>query len=147
MTINGTTGFVGIGTAAPTQKLEVETGNIHVFTPTNAYMLGSQNILWHKGEIRNLFVGVNAGTNTAGATAFQNTFVGSGAGFANTTGQRNTFLGANAGESISTASFNTFIGTEAGKILVSGDHNTFVGEQAGDKQISGKNNTKQHICD
>jgi hypothetical protein len=50
MRIDGTTGFVGIGTTAPTQRLEVDGGNINLFTTTNAYMLGSQNILWHKGQ-------------------------------------------------------------------------------------------------
>lgn len=59
MVISGTTGFVGVGTtAAPSQKFEVEAGNINLFTSTNAYMLGSQNILWHKGNARNIFVGV-----------------------------------------------------------------------------------------
>lgn len=145
MVLNGTTGatsgFLGLGTATPTQKLEVDAGNINVATPTNAYMLGSQNILWHKGEVRNLFVGVNAGLNNAGATAFQNTYIGNNAGAANTTGQRNTAVGANAGQSIATGNFNTFIGTEAGRSLTAGNHNTFVGEQAGDLQISGTNNS------
>lgn len=141
MTILNTTGFVGLGTATPTQKLEVDAGNINVATPTNAYMLGGQNFLWHKGDVRNLFIGVNAGLNTAGVTAFQNTYIGNNAGAANTTGQRNTAVGANAGQSIATANFNTFIGTEAGRSLLTGNHNTFVGEQAGDNQVSGTDNS------
>ena len=104
-------------------------------------MIGGNNILWHKGEVTNLFVGVNAGLNTAGATAFQNTYIGNNAGAANTTGQRNTAVGANAGQSIATANFNTFIGTEAGRSLLAGNHNTFVGEQAGDNQVTGTDNS------
>lgn len=141
MTIKNTTGFVGIGTISPTQKLEVENGNINIFTNTNAFMLGSQNILWHKGEIRSIFVGVNAGASTTGVTAFQNTFVGHNAGTSNISGQRNTFVGASAGESIAAGNFNVFIGTEAGKMLMAGNHNTFVGEQCGDRQITGTNNS------
>lgn len=95
MVLNGTSGatsgFLGLGTATPTQRLEVNAGNINIATNTNAYMLGSQNMLWHRGEIRNIFVGVNAGANTTGALAFENTFVGFRAGFSNVTGQRNTF--------------------------------------------------------
>lgn len=60
MTIMNTTGFVGIGAAAPSQRLEIDAGNINIFTNTNAYMLGSQNILWHKGNPRNIFVGVGS---------------------------------------------------------------------------------------
>ena len=151
MTILNTTGFVGIGGGFlnPLHLVDVRNGNINIGQGTGAniagspqsYMIGGQNILWHNGEVRNLFVGVAAGANTAGALAFENTFIGSRAGFSNTTGQRNTFMGANAGENATTGRFNTFIGTEAGRFFIIGDHNTFVGEQAGDRQLSGTNNS------
>ena len=148
---NGNTG-VGVGFLNPLHLVDVRDGNINigqgiagnVAASPQSYMIGGNNILWHKGEVRNLFVGVNAGANTgtgpSGALAVQNTYIGFNAGAANTSGQRNTAIGANAGQSIATGNFNTFIGTEAGRSLVTGSHNTFVGEQAGDNQVSGTEN-------
>ena len=145
---NGNTG-IGVGFLNPLHLVDVRNGNINIGQGTGAnvagspqaYMIGGNNILWHNGEVRNLFVGVAAGANTTSALAFENTFIGSRAGFANTTGQRNTFMGANAGENATTGNFNTFIGTEAGRFFTTGNHNTFVGEQAGDRQLSGTNNS------
>ncbi len=99
MTIQGTTGFVGINTAGPSQLLTVQSGNINVTNgpQNNGYMIGDVMTMWRgqNGLVTNIFVGSNAGAaNTTGAN---NTFVGNNAGINNTVAVRNTFVGNNSG--------------------------------------------------
>ena len=70
MTILGTTGFVGVGNnfTTPLNLVDVRDGNINIgqgiagniAASPQSYMIGGQNILWHKGDVRNLFVGVGS---------------------------------------------------------------------------------------
>lgn len=70
MRIDATTGFVGVGNnfTTPLNLVDVRDGNINigqgiagnVAASQQSYMIGGNNILWHKGEVRNLFVGVGS---------------------------------------------------------------------------------------
>jgi hypothetical protein len=70
MTISGTTGFVGVGNnfTTPLNLVDVRDGNINigqgiagnVAASPQSYMIGGQNILWHKGNPRNIFAGVGS---------------------------------------------------------------------------------------
>jgi trimeric autotransporter adhesin len=111
MVILGSNGFVGIGTPTPNNLLDVDGGDIDVNTNTKSYMIGDRQVLWHKGNTTNLFVGV-------------------GAGIGLTSGNSNTFMGNNAGGSIATANQNTMVGCEAGP-NAGGTKNTFMGYRAG----------------
>ncbi|MEY2830208.1 MAG: hypothetical protein RIQ33_2066 [Bacteroidota bacterium] len=133
--LTSSSGDVGIGTAAPSQLLEVSGGNIHLFTPNTAYMLGSNNILWHNGTTSNIFVGVNAGNSnlTLGTRRF--TLIGNEAGFKQTSSAHDvTAIGYQAGYGNIIPSINaggTFIGSQSGFAITSGDFNTFVGTLSG----------------
>ena len=156
-----TTGFVGIGTiSSPTEKLEVESGNINLFTNTNSLMLGSKPILWHKGNALNLFVGIGAGAGHSGG-ASNNSYFGSNAGFigngATTFNKNNTFLGSQAGynndggENVFVGYRSAFgitgintngltaVGTYAGETGTQNGETVFVGYEAGRYTLSTSN--------
>jgi hypothetical protein len=162
MTINGTTGFVGIGpnSLAPTFQLGVD-NNININTNTYAnntnntlgYRINGIKILNNPGQF-NLFVGENAGLNnqfntitspgSAQAPCNFNTFLGHNAGRNNTTGFENTYVGEGAGQSNSTGEHNTFVGRAAGLFNTTGSFNTFLGAHSGQSTPAGgtgSNNT------
>lgn len=146
MTIQGQTGatlgFIGIGTSftAPLHLLDVRNGDINTGNGTAAspqgYMIGSNYVLWHNGNIANINVGVGAGlTNTAA----NGTFVGNDAGRNNTiTGTNATFIGKNAGRN-NTGPDNTFIGLNSGQVTT-GNADVFIGNNAGLSNTSGSTN-------
>jgi hypothetical protein len=116
----GTNGFVGIGTITPLQKLDVSNGNITLSTINKAYMIDGSQVLWHKGDVSNIFVGVGAGANNVAGQGLNNTFVGNNAGLNNVgsnispaTGQYNTAVGNNALKANQDGAFNVAIGTSA----------------------------------
>ena len=111
MIILGTNGFVGIGTPTPNNLLDVDGGDIDVNTSTRSYMIADKPVLWHKGNVTNILVGV-------------------GAGLALGSGNANTFVGNNAGGTIASANQNTMVGFEAGP-NAGGNKNTFMGYHAG----------------
>jgi len=103
----GAPGNVGIGTASPSAKLDVN----GVVNTASVYKIGGSTVLSISGT-NNMFAGVRAGaSNTTGC---DNTFSGYKAGRSNTTGSWNTFLGTDAGRSNKTGSGNVFIGNAAG---------------------------------
>lgn len=102
-----TSGNIGVGTTVPTHKLDV-TGNINTSTE---YRLGGQAVLRSSAASANLFVGVNAGLNTAGLVG-GNAFFGTNAGL-NTAASSNAFFGTSAGDTNVSGTFNTIIGTGA----------------------------------
>ncbi len=65
-----TTGFVGVGNnfTTPLNLVDVRDGNINIgqgiagniAASPQSYMIGGQNILWHKGNPRNIFSGVGS---------------------------------------------------------------------------------------
>ncbi|MBC7865731.1 MAG: hypothetical protein IAF38_22350, partial [Bacteroidia bacterium] len=105
-----TYGFFGINDPLPNQRLTVTGGNINARTVTNGYMINSQFVLWHNGNVNNIFVGQFAGLTS--------------------TGTANTFTGFNSGR-VSTGSSNTFSGFNAGRFNSDGNDNTYMGRQAG----------------
>jgi hypothetical protein len=140
---------VGIGTASPTAKLDVN-GDINT---SSFYEIGGSRMLSNPGT-DNIFVGVGAGSNNTGTKntflgAFAgswygsgsgNTFLGNAAGMYNTSGGNNTFVGVDAGK-MSTGSENVFIGTSAGVWNTTGNFNTYLGSGAGLYNSKGVNNT------
>jgi hypothetical protein len=158
-------GNVGIGTALPSAKLDVD-GDINA---DSLYKIGGSTVLSTKGT-RNVMVGAEAGANNAGAyNAFtgyragyhndanygtflgysagynnegnENTFVGYWAGYFNSTGIENTFIGKDAGRNNNTGYANTCVGEGAGYSSTTGHYNTFIGRGAGGDNTSGNNNT------
>lgn len=130
---------VGVNTITPNDMLDVEGGDIDVNTGTRGYKIGNNYVLWHKGEIKNIYVGVGAGANASSGT--ENTYVGNNAGENHAAGLRNTYVGFAAGQANTSGNFNTFIGGQAGLNFQSGNANTFVGEHSGYLQVSGSNNS------
>ena len=142
MTILGTNGFVGIGITAPNNLLDVNGGDIDVNTPARGYMIGDQFVLRHKGDVNNIFVGVNAGFfNTTGT---RNTFLGNASGFANDGASYNTFLGYRSGlTNTGVGGFgfqNSFIGSQSGMSNTTGYKNTFIGYNSGFSNKDGRDN-------
>jgi hypothetical protein len=165
MTILGNTnpGFVGIGIATPSFKLDVD-GDINMPGWSTAYRINGSSVLRHgfvggtpnclyvgvgAGALgsanwpANTFVGYNAGklANTASGSYGYNTFIGYSAGANNLDGNENTFVGANAGESNTVGNYNTFLGIESGQTNTLGNDNTFLGHYTGLFNQSCSNNT------
>jgi hypothetical protein len=146
-------GFIGIGTSAPVQKLDI-IGQVNIPTDS-AYMINNRPALSTKG-VANLLLGFNAGTqnglgmhnvfagfnsgmvNNVGS---QNTFVGSETGVSNLDGMLNTFMGRRAGFSNISGTENTYIGCYAGQSTTNGFHNSFFGVTTGNSTTTGEENT------
>jgi len=150
VTIKNGTGAVGIGTAAPTENLDVA-GSINL---TGSLKIGGDEVLsvGSGGETRlgigvghstgaggNTFIGYESGLNTD--TGNGNTFVGSGAGRGNTTAIANTFVGVAAGANNKTGFSNAFFGQMAGVATDGAGQNVFVGGQCGFRNTTGSLNT------
>lgn len=150
------TGNVGIGIAAPTQKLHVA-GNVNITTgdlmfsdvrylraPFGQNTLvginaGQALISTNSNHIWDTFVGFNAGQS---ATGWENTVVGGNAGSAASfSGIKNTFVGNNAGAWTTSGEHNVYIGRDTGYGNAAGVRNTFVGPNAGGLTSTGSYNT------
>jgi hypothetical protein len=141
MIIRNISGFVGIGTgfSNPNNLLDVNGGDIDVNTSNRSYMIADQSILWHKGIITDIFVGVGA-NGLPGSGGSQNTVMGNNAGF-NNVGINNVYLGYRAGFPCTGGVSNTFLGSNSGGNNAPGaDENVFVGWQTGMNNI-GVHNT------
>lgn len=128
--LQDTGGKVGVGTASPTETLDVN-GNARI-----RGVLKVDNLLTLLGNYQNIFLGSYSGTNTT--TGSYNTLMGFNSGFYNTTGYHNVFLGMESGYWNTTGTGNTFLGNYAGGINATGSHNTAVGNSAGN--TNGSNN-------
>ena len=148
-----TNGNVGIGTAAPAQKLHVAgdvavdgaiisgsgTGGSLSAGQVNAvsqFNIDGARILAAPGTA-NLIAGAGAGA--ALTTGQQNAFFGFEAGAANTAATRNSFFGSGAGR-VTTGGSNSFFGGSAGVSNTTGASNVFVGTAAGNGNTTGSNN-------
>jgi len=124
---NGLGGNIGIGTATPTEKLEVN-GAIKIGnnTTSNAGTIryNSGKFAGHNGNWVN-FIQSNKYYEDA-----NNLFIGNRTA---DTGNNNTFIGVNAGLNHSSANENVFIGTDAGVDNTSGRNHVIIGSQAGKK--------------
>jgi hypothetical protein len=147
-------GYVGIGTAIPTRRLNV-VDDIDLTPgtfPNSGYRWNDQIILKTDQVGNNIFVGLGAGNTN---TSTSNTYVGVNAGnLNNSMGGGNTFIGWNAngtgnsdesvyvgsraGE-INTSNLNCFVGNTAGS-MATGGSNTFLGSSSG-RANSGELNT------
>jgi hypothetical protein len=151
-----TTGGGSIGdTTSTANGLKVFGGDINLDSPSKAYMIDGNKVVWHNDDIHNIFVGVSAGTAITSGT--YNAFTGYLSGNGNTSGTFNTASGAyalsiatsgsynsafgySALTTATTASDNTGIGSRA-LIVTTGGDNTGVGFQAGANNVAGYNNT------
>jgi hypothetical protein len=129
---------VGIGTATPTAKLDVD-GAVNA---ADWYEIAGNRFISDSGN-GNVFVGVLAGQSNTGISntiigyyagvenaGHNNTFVGRASGQANTEGEGNTFVGTNSGTGNTGGSDNTYLGHNAG-ISATGSSNTYLGQSAG----------------
>jgi hypothetical protein len=160
---------VGIGTAAPTQRLHVVgnalfAGNLQVTgTLTGTLPAGSGNYIQNQNSAPQASSNFNiSGNGSAGGTlsanivnagsqfnlgnnriisasGLNNFFAGIGAGSANT-GFSNTFVGRSAGEVNTSGEFNAFFGRQAGSANTTGGNNAFFGASAGDANTTGSSN-------
>jgi hypothetical protein len=125
-------GSVGIGTATPATKLDVN-GDVNI---NSAYKIGGSSILSNDGSY-NIFLGAGAGANNTGNW---NTYLGAEAGYNNTSGEHNTFVGRRTGYSNNTGLRNTFVGDNCGRQNTSGNYNTSIGYAAGYSNTVGDSN-------
>lgn len=141
-------GYDGINNTAPNDALDVAPscsacigdGNIDVNDPISRYEINDDPILWHKGVVNNLYVGVNAGQSTpTGPGGMDNTFVGFSAASAFTTANclSNTMIGAEAGNTLVNANSNTYVGYHTGFAANSVNNNTYLGAEAGANNVPG----------
>ncbi len=147
------TGNVGLGTATPTEQLQM-TGNLRL-SASSKVMMGTDDFI-HATGTSNFFAGVQAG-NASTSGAGLNTGVGKqalgtiGSGSANTalgalalldlaSGDNNTAVGQSALK-VNTASNSTAVGSNALKLANIGGDNTAVGASALSTVVTGDRNT------
>ena len=120
---------VGIGTAAPTQQLEI-TGNFRLppTTATAGIIFSGPDRLIHTFGNQNFFAGTDAGNFTMTGTG--NIGIGVFAFLANAGGSNNTAIGLGALRSNNTGSSNTAVGMEALPANTLGGGNTATGSGA-----------------
>jgi hypothetical protein len=144
------------GTVIVSLKIISTTSPLHrLMNPSGVDVTSRFETRSYTGDLRSLFVGVEAGRRattgdfntflgyTAGAnatTANNNTFVGYGAGRDNVIGVHNTFVGNGSGLT-STSSYNTVLGSLAGYGLTNALNNTLVGFNSGSSITSGSGHT------
>jgi hypothetical protein len=126
-------GNVGIGTDAPTFKLDVDgdalingltvgTGNSN-FASNTAF--GVDTLKDNISGGQNVAVGNQTLTKLIGGEG--NTAIGYRAGFEVTSGDNNTIIGINAGPGITTGNNNTIIGNTTNTYSPNGDNNIIIG--------------------
>lgn len=151
-----TGGNMGIGTTAPSFKLELAgtsslTDRMMGINGTQVLYLPDQTSFTGSFVLGN---GGNNLVNTTSTNGYYNTFIGIGAGAALTTGESNTAIGYQALTSANNDSWNTAvgryaltalttgvnnvaIGNDAGRYLVSGGTNIFIGDSSGNSTVTG----------
>jgi len=123
---------VGIGTTAPSQKLEVS-GNVELNSTSNTFMIDNDDVVRTNGT-NSIYLGPTGGTDNFSV------FVGHRAGNVST-GVSNTFVGCESGENNSSGSQNAFFGLRSGRQNLTGSYNTFIGRNAGDSYTTTANST------
>ena len=120
MYLQSATGYIGIGTTAPTNLLQIA---------------GLLNL---DGTDLSTFLGQSAGE--ANTTGFENVAIGYRAFYNNTTGSWNTAVGTGAMENMQSGQNNTALGITALYKNTGGDNNTAIGGYAGYNNVSGSDN-------
>ena len=87
----------------------------------------------------NIFIGHNAGSESAGLTNSYNVFIGYEAG-KKTTGGDNVFIGNQSGLNNKGGNNNVFLGVSAGEDNTTGYYNFFLGNKAGQSNTTGYDN-------
>jgi len=95
---------------------------------TNYFGIGSDKILWHNGNLQDIFVGVGAGNGSMSGRA--NSCIGNSAGIAITSGDSLTFVGYEAGIANTSGRFNTAVGCLALHSVTDNGMNVAVGYKA-----------------
>jgi hypothetical protein len=131
---------VGIGTATPTEQLEL-TENLRLppTTATTGIIKSGSNTMIHTFGSGNFFAGENAGNLTM--TGVSNTATGEAVLINNTTGSNNTATGRSALISNTTGSSNTAMGLDALINNTTGNNNTAMGHGALFANNTGSANT------
>ncbi|MEO5571928.1 MAG: tail fiber domain-containing protein [Bacteroidia bacterium] len=114
-------GKVGIGTTAPTFKLDVKAGGINT---DSAYFIDGNRVLWTDNNV-NTFVGINSGT--AITTGGGNTGCGVASLSSVTTGLSNIGVGYFALSGTTVGSYNTAMGRSAMAVNTTASQNTAIG--------------------
>lgn len=133
-------GNVGIGTATPSEQLEI-TQNMEI-PDTSSSSVGviqkNGTRFIHNFGTDNTFLGKNAGNFTM--TGSHNTADGVNALSSIAFGNFNTAVGENSLSDNTSGSFNTAVGYNALNSDTTGSSNTALGERAGSNQTTGSNN-------
>lgn len=150
LSVDATNNRVGIGTAAPTQSLDVQGGYVNVDQYSGYKQAG--NTVWYASSTNNITAGgyqaaqaaidgfsaggsITAfGWNALGSASLSgvsNTGVGDRALAVNTTGTRNNAIGGLSLAANTTGVDNNAQGYQAGQGLTTGSQNTFFGTAAG----------------
>lgn len=146
-------GNFGIGTATPTNLLQVSGGDVDVATSAKGYKLMGKTVLFNNGITQNIFVGFEAGLNTYGDENFfggyrsgysnvygnGNVYIGSRSGYFNTDGDYNVAVGGNSIYANTTGNGITAIGFSSGRDA-SGNYGVYVGYYAGLLNTTAANN-------
>jgi hypothetical protein len=132
-------GKVGIGTATPSEQLEI-TGNLKlpVTTATQGQIKNGSSTVLHTFGLYNIFAGRDAGNFTMAGN--NNSAVGGMTLSHNESGSNNSAFGAYSLLMSATGANNTAIGTDALAMNSSGNNNTAIGKGAGMSLQSGSNN-------
>ncbi|MDB4061973.1 hypothetical protein N9515_08570, partial [Vicingaceae bacterium] len=131
-----TSGDVGIGTIAPSAKLEVPADIL-----VNGITVGRGNVSTTANTAGNTNIALGGSALKNNTTGNQNTAVGSNALNSNTTGPSNTAIGSNALNSNTTGPSNTAIGSNALNSNTIGFGNAALGYSSLNKNTTGDLNT------
>jgi hypothetical protein len=140
MRIDGTTGFVGIGTTTPATALHVVGTNPLTLVGVQTGVLSDSMLTIASGTVRKLALSSLIGsvwslTGNAGTSPSTN--------FLGTTDNQSLVFKANNQLSgkIDVALNNTLFGYQAGQAATTGNNNTYIGYQSGYPNTSGQSNT------
>jgi hypothetical protein len=140
MRIDGTTGFVGIGTTAPATALHVVGTNPLTLMGVQTGALSDSMLTITAGTVRKLSLSSLIGsvwslTGNAGTSPSTN--------FLGTTDNQSLVFKANNQLSgkIDVSLNNTLFGYQAGQAAITGNNNTYIGYQSGYPNTSGQSNT------
>jgi trimeric autotransporter adhesin len=106
-------------------------------TQNVGYRIGGNMVLWHAGDVSNIYVGVGAGSGPGNTNMV---CIGNDANHnGGTPISDDVFIGYDAGILTGTR-YNTFVGSQAGNANTNGEVNTFIGAYTGTTNTVGSEN-------